>query len=101
MRGRALLAVSLVAATSRVAGHPICYDDTPPDVDTGGGYFCPPQTSGTCCTDLDDMEIENTFLGIAGDISVECAGYFKEVRVGYGSIRLNVYSFSPIRTHGD
>lgn len=75
MRCLAIVAASLAA--SRVAGHPLCWDDTPPDLDQDVG-FCPEQQAGTCCTDLDEVDLEAAFTA-AGDISTDCAIYLKEV----------------------
>eukprot|EP00903_Cladosiphon_okamuranus_P008203 g7898.t1 len=76
MRGCTFLAAFLAAAT-RVGGHPICTDDTPPVVDQVL-EFCPAQQAGVCCTDLDEDALEIIFQD-AGTISDECAGYYKQV----------------------
>lgn len=77
MRQQAFLAAFLAAA-SRVAAHPLCYDDTPTNLDQVLN-FCPEQQDGACCTDLDETEIEARF-NAAGVLSDECAGYYTEVR---------------------
>lgn len=77
MRSHAVLAAFLAAASS-VAGHPLCYDDTPTDLEQELN-FCPAQQDGACCTDLDEAELETRLLE-AGDLGDECTAFYTEVR---------------------
>lgn len=76
MRSHACLALFLAAA-SRVAGHPLCYDDTPTNLEMDL-TFCPEQQDGACCTAMDEAELETRFLE-AGDLSTECSDYYTQV----------------------
>lgn len=80
MRCGALLAAFLAAA-SRVVGHPLCWDDTPTDLNQVL-TFCPAQQSGACCSDQDELELQAVFAE-AGAINDEtCEGLYKEVSIG-------------------
>lgn len=77
MRRRQLLAAFLAAA-SRVAAHPLCYDDTSPNPDKVMD-FCPEQQDGACCSDLDEAIFEAKFQQEAANITEACGFYLREV----------------------
>lgn len=77
MRRRQLLAAFLAAA-SRVAAHPLCYDDTSPNPDKVMD-FCPEQQAGACCSDLDEALFEAKFQQEAANITEACGVYLREV----------------------
>lgn len=78
MRSSALLAAFLA---SRVAGHPLCWDDTPTDLTQTLSYCSNDlanQASGVCCTQQDEDEIEAIVIG-ANIATTECENLYKEV----------------------
>eukprot|EP00903_Cladosiphon_okamuranus_P010393 g9831.t1 len=80
MRSRGGCLALFLAAASRVAGHPLCYDDTPTNLEMEL-TFCDAQDDGACCNAVDEAEIETRFLE-AGDIGDDCAVFYKQVICG-------------------
>ncbi|CAN0382047.1 unnamed protein product [Pylaiella littoralis] len=79
---RACVALAaLLAAASKVAGHPICFvDDKPPDVERSL-TFCPEAQDGACCTELEELEVEIRFDAV-GPLTGDCADLYLQVQCG-------------------
>lgn len=82
MRRHALLAAFLAIST-RVAGHPLCLDDQPPN-ESQVLMFCPEAQDGACCDDAEEGDVEERFeaaFDAANSPTDECKALYKQVRV--------------------
>ncbi|CAM9680684.1 unnamed protein product [Pylaiella littoralis] len=79
---RACVALAaILAAASKVVGHPICFvDSKPPDVERSL-TFCPEAQDGACCTELEELEVEIRYDAV-GPLTGNCADLYLEVQCG-------------------
>eukprot|EP00903_Cladosiphon_okamuranus_P006180 g6077.t1 len=80
MRAYAFFA-AVLAAASRVAGHPICWVGTRSPDPLEAYDFCPTPQDGGCCTDAEEAQVQARFEAV-GPLSDECAHYYKQVECG-------------------
>lgn len=89
MLAYSFLAFVLLVAASRVAGHPICWVGTrSPDL-AQDSTFCPAPQAGSCCTDLEEAQVEARFDAV-GPLTGDCAGLYKQVCVREGGVQREI-----------
>lgn len=69
----------LLGLAAMAHAHPLCYFDDRPTDFKEVLEFCPEQSEGACCNDMEEADVIATYEA-AGPLSDECGDYYKQVR---------------------